>query len=72
MSSKNNSAFRVYQLAVGGESTGFSSSATGHTKDTENLVFFTELQFTASISYTDQKSKTGTDDTTIEMYNLSP
>lgn len=72
MSSKNNSAFRVYQLAVGTESTGFNSSATGHTKDTENLVFFTELQFTASIAYTDQKSKTGTDDTTIEMYNLSP
>ena len=66
------SAFRVYQLAVGAESTGFNDSATEHSKDEENLVYFTELQFTASISYTSKKSKTGTDDTTIEMYNLSP
>ncbi|AXN57385.1 hypothetical protein Erwinia_phage_Tian_00052 [Erwinia phage Tian] len=72
MAEKNTSAFRVYQLAVGAESIGFNNQPTGHAKDTENLVFFTELQFTANISYTDQKSKTGTDDTTIEMYNLAP
>lgn len=70
MAEKNTSAFRVYQLAVGAESISFNNQPTGHWS-TKTLVFL-QVAIHKQISYTDQEVKTGTDDTTIEMYNLAP
>ncbi|XAO54242.1 baseplate hub protein [Yersinia phage vB_YenM_P778] len=65
-------AFRVYQLAIGDESKGYDNQPTEHSKDDNNMSYFTDMQFSCSVNYTSDKSKTSTDDTSFDIYNLNP
>lgn len=60
---------RVYQFAVGDSA---KNDTAEHSKDDNNMSFVDALQFTGSVHYTSDKSKTSSDDTTFEVYNLTP
>lgn len=64
-------AFRVYQLAISDEK-GLNNNPSQHSKVPENMAYFDKLQMTASINYSADKTKVSSDDTSIEIYNLTP
>lgn len=61
-------SFRVYQLAVGDESG--SMDATEHNQKGD-MFYIDKMQFTASISYSTEKTDVSSDETTFEIYNLN-
>lgn len=62
-------SFRVYQLAVGEES----KDVNGYEHNQKEKMFYIdELQFTAHINYSTEKTDVSSDETTFEIYNLAP
>lgn len=62
-------SFRVYQLAVGEESTDVNGAE--HNQK-QKMFYIDKLQFTAQIHYSTEKTDVSSDETTFEIYNLNP
>lgn len=61
-------SFRVYQLAVGEESTDVNGSE--HNQK-EKMFYIDRLQFTAHINYSTEKTDVSSDETTFEIIGLN-
>ncbi|MGX9869053.1 hypothetical protein [Enterobacter mori] len=63
--------FRAYLLGVGTEVNSFGGKAQ-QSATSEEMLTFDDLHFTASINFDADKTRSSSDDTTLEIYNLNP